>query len=81
MVTYVPQNEVLPVYLKSDPKGSASAGLPKLCGTLNAFDPQGWISQIISHLAKRLLHSFLIIMRKGAVPAPEPLDKEQAHQF
>jgi hypothetical protein len=79
VLTYVAQYEVLPFYLKGDPKRSAGAGLPDLCGALDALDPQGWISQIISHLAKRLLDSLLILLRKGAVPAPETLGNEQAH--
>ena len=79
MRTYVSQYEVLTFYLKGDSQGSAGAGLPDLCGPLDALDPQGWISQILSHLAKRLLNSFLILLRKGPVPAPETLGNEQAH--
>ena len=79
MLTNVAQYEVMPFYLKGDPQGSAGAGFPDLCGALDTLHPQGWISQIISHLAKRLLNSFLILLRKGAVPAPETLGNEQAH--
>ncbi len=79
MLTYVAQYEVLPTYLKGDPQGSAGAGLPDLCGALDALDPQGWISQIFSHSAKRIFDSYLILLRKGAVPAPETLGNEQAH--
>ena len=81
MVTYVAQYELLPFCLKGDPQGSAGAGLPDLSGALDALDPHGWISQIFGHLAKRLLDSYLILLRKGAVPAPETLGNEQAHQF
>ncbi len=79
MRAHVSQSEVLTFHLKGDPKGPAGAGLPDLCGALDALDHQGWISQIIRHLAKRLLDSFLILLRKGAVPAPETLGNEQAH--
>lgn len=79
MRTYVSHYEVLTFTLKGDSQESAGAGLPDLCCALNALDPQGWISQIISHLAKRLLYSFLILLREGAIAALETPGSAQTH--
>ena len=76
MVTYVAQYELLPFCLKGHPQGSAGVGLPDLSGALDALDPQGWISQILSHLAKRYFDSFLNSARmtrseqRALIPGP-----------